>query len=178
MVDLLTHLTRSNKITNKGLPKKYRPTFHEGEIPYREIVKYAKDAVGIPQLEMWSYYSKVAMINDAIRNKIVEEDFVFDMPYRMGQIYIDALPPDYENPKLNYKKTRQYRKKRYFLNEHSDGWRFRLIWRKGKFANNTLYHLIFTERFKRSIYFQAMKGMMYKPKKDINYVSDSLLDRK
>ena len=55
------------------------------------------------------------------------------MPYGLGLIQIVKYRPKSLTPKslsVDYKASKEYDKKIYHLNEHSDGYKFRLYWSK------------------------------------------------
>ena len=57
----------------------------------------------------------------------------FKMPYGLGMIQVGKYrPKNYDSKSLSvdYKASKEYGKRIYHLNEHSDGYKFRLYWSK------------------------------------------------
>ena len=57
----------------------------------------------------------------------------FKMPYGLGMIQVGKYrPKNYDSKSLSvdYKASKEYDKRIYHLNEHSDGYKFRLYWSK------------------------------------------------
>ena len=57
----------------------------------------------------------------------------FKMPYGLGMIQIGKYQPknyDSKSLSVDYKASKEYNKRIYHLNEHSDGYKFRLYWSK------------------------------------------------
>ena len=80
----------------------------------------------------------------------------FKMPYGLGFIQVGKYLPKQLTPKslsIDYKATREYGKKIYHLNEHSDGYKYRLYWSKipQTFPDRYKYQLSFVRQNKRRL---------------------------
>lgn len=80
----------------------------------------------------------------------------FKMPYGLGYIIIvKYLPKEYNNKSLScdYKTSKELNKKIYYLNEHSNGYKYRLYWSKipKTFSDRYKYQLMFTRANKRNL---------------------------
>lgn len=68
-----------------------------------------------------------------ITQHVLEASEGFKMPYGLGFIQIGKYKPkklDAKSLSVDYKASKEYDKKIYHLNEHSDGYKFRLHWSK------------------------------------------------
>lgn len=68
-----------------------------------------------------------------ITEKVLEGSDGFKMPYGLGFIQVGKYKPkkyDEKSLSVDYKASKEYNKKIYHLNEHSDGYKFRLHWSK------------------------------------------------
>ena len=64
---------------------------------------------------------------------VLERSEGFKMPYGLGFIQIGKYKPKTLTPdslSVDYKASKEYDKKIYHLNEHSDGYKYRLYWSK------------------------------------------------
>lgn len=80
----------------------------------------------------------------------------FKMPYGLGYlIIVKYLPKEYSDKSLScdYKTSKQLNKKIYYLNEHSNGYKYRLYWSKlpKTFSDRYKYQLMFTRQNKRDL---------------------------
>jgi len=80
----------------------------------------------------------------------------FKMPYGLGFIQIGKYKPKSFTQKslsVDYKASKDYNKKIYHLNEHSDGYKFRLYWSKipRTFPDRYRYQLCMIRRNKREL---------------------------
>lgn len=80
----------------------------------------------------------------------------FKMPYGLGYlIIVKYLPKEYTDKSLSYdyKTSKQLNKKIYYLNEHSNGYKYRLYWSKipKTFSDRYKYQLMFTRANKRNL---------------------------
>ena len=78
------------------------------------------------------------------------------MPYGLGFIQVGKYLPKQLTPKslsIDYKATREYGKKIYHLNEHSDGYKYRLYWSRipQTFPDRYKYQLSFVRQNKRRL---------------------------
>lgn len=80
----------------------------------------------------------------------------FKMPFGLGFIQVGKYKPKELSPKslsVDYKASREYNKKIYHLNEHSDGYKYRLYWSKipRTFPDRYKYQLGFVRSNKRRL---------------------------
>lgn len=80
----------------------------------------------------------------------------FKMPYGLGYVQIVKYKPKGLNSQslsVDYKSSKDYNKRIYHLNEHSDGYKFRLYWSKlpQTFPDRYKYQLCFTRKNKRDL---------------------------
>ena len=87
---------------------------------------------------------------------LLERSEGFKMPYGLGFIQIGKYKPKQLNSKslsVDYKASKEYDKKIYHLNEHSDGYKFRLYWSKipRTFPDRYKYQLCLVRQNKRKL---------------------------
>ena len=92
--------------------------------------------------------------NQIIKKTILDRSEGFKMPAGLGYIRIVKYKPKSYSDKslsVDYKTSKQLDKKIYFLNEHSDGYKFRLYWSRIPmiFANRYKYQLSLVRQNKR-----------------------------
>lgn len=80
----------------------------------------------------------------------------FKMPYGLGFIQIGKYKPktfSQQSLSVDYKASKEYDKKIYHLNEHSDGYKYRLYWSKipRTFPDRYKYQLGFIRKNKRKL---------------------------
>ena len=80
----------------------------------------------------------------------------FKMPYGLGVIQVCKYRPknlSSESLSVDYKASSELGKKIYHLNEHSDGYKYRLYWSKAKrtFPDRYKYELKFVRQNKRKL---------------------------
>lgn len=82
-------------------------------------------------------YADYKRVLDAMCKIVLEHVFNrsegFKMPYGLGFIQIGKYRPKQLNSKslsVDYKASKEYDKRIYHLNEHSDGYKYRLYWSK------------------------------------------------
>lgn len=91
-----------------------------------------------------------------IRDEIIERGEEVKLPSRIGIIRIIKTKPTYWDGKhcsIDFRKTREYGKTILYLNEHSDGWKYRCHWLKKEciIPNKTKYQLVMTRANKRRL---------------------------
>ena len=105
-------------------------------------------------------YSLYTRVLDEMCKVILEHIFErsegFKMPYGLGIIQIVKYRPNtFTNKSLSvdYKASKEYDKKIYHLNEHSDGYKFRLYWSKipRTFPDRYKYQLGLVRQNKRKL---------------------------
>ena len=80
----------------------------------------------------------------------------FKMPYGLGFIQVGKYRPktfSQQSLSVDYKASKEYDKKIYHLNEHSDGYKYRLYWSKipRTFPDRYKYQLSFVRQNKRRL---------------------------
>lgn len=91
-----------------------------------------------------------------IAEHVLERSEGFKMPYGLGFIQIGKYKPKKLNDKslsVDYKASKEYDKRIYHLNEHSDGYKFRLYWSKipQTFPDRYKYQLCLVREKKRKL---------------------------
>lgn len=87
---------------------------------------------------------------------IFERSEGFKMPFGLGFIQIGKYKPKQLNSKslsIDYKSSKEYNKRIYHLNEHSDGYKYRLYWSKipRTFPDRYKYQLNLVRQNKRKL---------------------------
>ena len=87
---------------------------------------------------------------------VLERSEGFKMPYGLGFIQIGKYKPKTLTPdslSVDYKASKEYDKKIYHLNEHSDGYKYRLYWSKipRTFPDRYKYQLSLVRQNKRKL---------------------------
>lgn len=105
-------------------------------------------------VEWRTYKEIVGLFNKLVSKAIIEEGFIFKVPYRIGTIRIKKrqnnltrLKPDWST----YNVSSQEIKNKY-LNDHTNNWYVRFYWSKSKdsiIKNKTLYAFLPTRDNKR-----------------------------
>ena len=91
-----------------------------------------------------------------ILEHMLERSEGFKMPYGLGFIQVGKYrPKSFTNKSLSvdYKVSKEYNKCIYHLNEHSDGYKYRLYWSKipSTFPDRYKYQLQFVRKNKRDL---------------------------
>lgn len=91
-----------------------------------------------------------------ILNAILNSSDGFKMPFGLGFIQVGKYLPKALNNKslsVDYKASREYDKRIYHLNEHSNGYKYRLYWSKipRTFPDRYKYQLCFVRQNKRRL---------------------------
>ena len=91
-----------------------------------------------------------------ILEHVLERSEGFKMPLGLGFIQIGKYRPKTLSPEslsVDYKASKEYDKRIYHLNEHSDGYKYRLYWSKipRTFPNRYKYQLCFVRQNKRRL---------------------------
>jgi hypothetical protein len=89
-----------------------------------------------------------------ISEHVFERSEGFKMPYGLGFIQIGKYRPKHfssQSLSVDYKASREYDKRIYHLNEHSDGYKYRMYWSKipRTFPDRYRYQLILVRTMKR-----------------------------
>lgn len=91
-----------------------------------------------------------------ILDAILNSSDGFKMPFGLGFIQVGKYLPKALNDKslsIDYKASREYDKRIYHLNEHSNGYKYRLYWSKipRTFPDRYKYQLCFVRQNKRRL---------------------------
>ena len=94
--------------------------------------------------------------NKIVLDKLLNASEGFKMPYGLGYIQIVKYKPKSFTPKslsIDYKASAEYGKRIYHLNEHSDGYKFRLYWSRlpQTFPDRYRYQLSLVRANKRKL---------------------------
>lgn len=110
-----------------------------------------------PVLAPYSLYKRILdEMCQIIKEIVLERSEGFKMPYGLGIIQVVKYRPKNLTPKslsVDYKASKEYDKKIYHLNEHSDGYKFRLYWSKlpQTFPDRYRYQLSLVRQNKRKL---------------------------
>lgn len=87
-----------------------------------------------PVLAPYNLYKRILdMMCQIVLEILFERSEGFKMPYGLGTVMVCKYKPKQLSAKslsVDYKASKDYSKKIYHLNEHSDGYKFRLYWSK------------------------------------------------
>ena len=94
--------------------------------------------------------------NKVVKDSLLEGSEGFKMPFGLGYVQVVKYKPKSYTKKslsVDYKATRELGKTIYHLNEHSDGYKFRLFWSKlpQTFPDRYRYQLSFVRDNKRKL---------------------------
>jgi len=102
-----------------------------------------------------TYKSICKQFNKEIMNHIIDENGVFKMPGRLGKLRIRKSKMNYQDKnklKVDWKNSREAGKLVYYLNDHTDGYKFRFWWEKrGPIQNLSYYSFTPTREHKREL---------------------------
>lgn len=105
----------------------------------------------------YSVYKRILdTMCEVISEMILERSEGFKMPYGLGLIQVCKYRPKTMTAKslsVDYKASNEYGKRIYHLNEHSDGYKFRLYWSKlpRTFSPRYMYQLSLVRQNKRKL---------------------------
>ena len=79
-----------------------------------------------------TYASIIKTFNKQLMDKILNDAFEFEMPYRLGTLRIKKTKTwfDPKTMKVDWKKTKEIGKRVYHMNEHTNYFNFRFFWKK------------------------------------------------
>lgn len=120
---------------------------------YDDYIK-DKEKDSILYISYKEYVDIVTTFYKSISRSIIDEGKTFHMPYMMGETYIEKSKLDYNHRlPINWALTTKTGKVIYNLNEHSEGYKYRMKWNKKIciFPNNYLYMLVYTRENKRKL---------------------------
>lgn len=94
--------------------------------------------------------------NEQVLNCLLQSSGGFKMPFGLGYVQIVKYKPKSMTPKslsVDYKASAEYGKTIYHLNEHSDGYKYRLYWSKTPqtFPDRYRYQLQLVRKNKRQL---------------------------
>lgn len=102
------------------------------------------------------YKSILDEFNKVVKEEVLERSRAFKMPYGLGTICVVKYKPKSYSQKslsVDYKSSREEGKRIYHLNEHSDGYKYRLFWSKlpSTFPSRYKYQLQLVRENKRHL---------------------------
>lgn len=103
-----------------------------------------------------TYCKILSVMCNVILNHVLYNSEGFKMPYWLGFIQVGKYRPKKLNEKslsIDYKASKEYNKRIFHLNEHSDGYKFRLYWSKvpQTFPDRYKYQLNLVRQNKRKL---------------------------
>lgn len=122
---------------------------------YHSMYKYYK--ANSPYKVEYSLYKRILdRMSQIIAEAVLDRSEGFKMPCGLGYIQVGKYQPKNYNSKslsIDYKLTREYGKVIYHLNEHSNGYKYRLHWSKVPitFADRYKYQLCLVRANKRKL---------------------------
>lgn len=122
---------------------------------YHSMYKYYK--TNSPYKIEYSLYKRILdRMSQIIAEAVLDRSEGFKMPCGLGYIQVGKYQPKNYNSKslsIDYKLTREYGKVIYHLNEHSNGYKYRLHWSKVPmtFADRYKYQLCLVRANKRKL---------------------------
>ena len=105
----------------------------------------------------YSLYKRIlSEMCNVILEYVLERSQGFKMPYGLGFIQIGKYKPktlSQESLSVDYKSSKEFDKRIYHLNEHSDGYKYRLYWSKipRTFPDRYKYQLSLVRQNKRRL---------------------------
>lgn len=117
---------------------------------YKEYIKQ------YDKIDYNTYKYIVNCFYDLFLNTLFEDSKLIKLPYGLGSVCIVKYKPKTLTQKslsVDYKASAEYGKKIYHLNEHSDGYKFRLYWSKlpQTFPDRYKYQLSLVRTNKRKL---------------------------
>lgn len=117
---------------------------------YKEYIKQ------YDKIDYNNYKYIVNCFYDLFLNALFEDSKLIKLPYGLGSVCIVKYKPKTLTQKslsVDYKASAEYGKKIYHLNEHSDGYKFRLYWSKlpQTFPDRYKYQLSLVRTNKRKL---------------------------
>ena len=118
---------------------------------YKQYRKDYKDDVDYKQFKQI-----LDLFNNCVLDCLFESSEGFKMPFGLGYVQIVKYKPKSMTPKslsVDYKSSAEYGKTIYHLNEHSDGYKYRLYWSKTPqtFPDRYRYQLQLVRQNKRRL---------------------------
>lgn len=104
------------------------------------------------------FYTLCSEFYQKIVEGIIYKDKEFKTPFSVGSIYVQKYQPDFEDIKtrtsfIDWKNTAKLGKIVYHLNEHSNGFKFTIKWKKKRniIRYIEIYKFVPTRMFKRTL---------------------------
>lgn len=118
---------------------------------YKDYNRQYKD-----EITYRDYKRILEAFNKIVLDSLLESSEGFKMPSGLGYVQIVKYKPKSYNKKslsIDFKATREYGKNIYHLNEHSNGYKFRLYWSKTPrtFTDRYMYQLSLVRANKRHL---------------------------
>jgi len=115
--------------------------------------KYKKEIPEEEQVTQKDFLNIMYGFNKAVIHKVLEEAEEVKLPCNMGTVSIkkSKLDVKFNKLKIDWATTNKIGKIVYHLNEHRNGYKYRIYWKKGKVLNSKYYAFIPTRTFKRSL---------------------------
>ena len=123
-------------------------------------VRYKEEHQDNPvyDVEKQLFYDICSEFYKEVVDQIIFKDKEFKMPFSVGEIYIRKYAPELEDVKtrtsfIDWKNTAALGKIVYHLNEHSNGFKFVIKWRKvrNQIRYVDIYKFVPTRTFKRTL---------------------------
>lgn len=123
---------------------------------YNEFLKYTQDNPLYNNVDYKVFRDIILDYYLYIQEEVIENGNEIKLPCNLGTISIRKKRSEYWNGKgcsIDYKATKENNKLIYYINEHSDGYKFRLYWSKLKcnISNGMKYMLILSRSNKRRL---------------------------
>jgi hypothetical protein len=111
----------------------------------------------------------IKSFNQRIMEKILFDNFEFELPYRLGSIRIKKRKYKKiadRKLKVDFQKTKEYGQTIFHLNLHTDGYYYRFFWKKENavFVNKSVYSFTPARSVKRQL-----ASILSDPNKEIDY---------
>lgn len=139
-------------------------------------------------LRYHKYHALIRRFHEKIVDKMIFEQYVYSMPYRLGDIFVAKKKGkiiydengniDYEKTKINvdYNRTKKYGKRFLHYNNHTKGYYMRFHWRKrggaARVKNIGIYSLNVSYPVKRKLS-NAINELYVKGKIDFYELKDT-----
>jgi len=110
---------------------------------YKEY-RLDKRSAGVPCKNIIDYKTYKKIIEDffvEIMKKIIYENYCFMMPYSLGSILVKSFKTNLKKALVDFKTTRAIGKVVKYINQHTFGYYFGIVWDKSyvRFKNNAYY---------------------------------------
>ena len=122
-----------------------------------DIYKYYRKSIekgsiyDIPKAE---YIKICAEFNESLIDRLLERGISVKFPGRFGRLKVVKFKTDYSKKykiPVDWKKTAELGKKIYILNEHTDGFIYKIKWERNSVFNQSFYNFIPTRTKNRRL---------------------------